>query len=701
MQPIKLNTGEELDPQVVNLMRSVREKESGGNYNAVGDHGTSTGAFQFQAPTWQRYAGEVLGDGNAEQSRGNQTKVAYTKMKKWKDAGKSPEWIAAAWNSGEGKAESGAWKTNKGTTTINGKELAYDTPQYVADVIAIAKRNKQKMQAEQGHQPQDVSQETAAPQEQGGHQPWFKYNEGDGALVAGAKALGNTPQSAGNFAKGLIQGVNPVNTVSNLSQASDEFGALKEQQGGFWNAVKATLKEVPKATYETLVPQGIRQAISGDVQGAAKTFTEDPFGQAAPVVLAAVGGAKGLDKKATKGQMKGYVENIAENVKNREPIPTKPVTKYSDMVDTGIQKTAGLITKPVGAIGGKIGDVAKNTSASLLSKFTGMNPETIAKVFSDPKNFSKLAREETSRGGLANEVKSAIDSRLDELKENGAGYDVIRKSGETVTVPPSLFADVLKENRLDLKGGKIKATTESTTRNPSDIKAIQTFYDTWAKRRNLSANEFLNMRSDLAELAKYDKLTGMGKTIKSQEMAATLRARANNLLRDQLTGLKALDDVYAPEVQFLKQVKKDFVDRDGNLKDNAPSRIANSPNKAELTNRLKKLIPDIEQRIEILKATEDIERAAGIKVGAYGTMAPAAIGLLTSGPVGAIIAQIIASPQNAVSILRAAGAVNKATLIPIIKTLKLIGGDVSTNNPKLPSPFTTAGLIGKNTEINQ
>ena len=697
MQPIKLNTGETLDPQVVNLMRSVREKESGGNYNAVGDNGTSTGAFQFQKPTWQRYAKDVLGDENAPQDKATQNKVAYGKMKKWKDEGKSPEWIAAAWNAGEGKANTGAWKTNKGTTTINGKAIAYDTPKYVADVIAIAKRNKQKMGGGQPQQ-EEVSQETNVTPEKGG--AWFKYNEGDSGLTAGLKALGNTPQSAGNFAKGIVQSVNPLNTVENVAQAGNEFGALKEQQGGFWNAIKATLKEVPKATYETLVPEGIRQAIAGDTQGAAKTFTEDPFGQAAPVVLTAIGGAKGIDKKVSQNTMKGYVGNIAENTKNRVPIP-KPSTVASDFVDSGISKTAGLITKPAGAVLGKVGDIVKDTGASMLSKFTGMNPETIGQVISNPKEFSKLAREETSRGGLANEVKSAIDSRLSDLKESGSGYDVIRKSNETVTVPPSLFTDVLKENRLDLKGGKIKATTESTTRNPSDIRAIQTFYDTWGKRRNLSANEFLNMRSDLAELAKYDKLTGMGKTIKSQEMAATLRTRANNLLRDQLTGLKALDDVYAPEVNFLKQVRKDFVDRDGNLKDNAPSRIANSPNKAELTNRLKKLIPDIEQRIEILKATEDIERAAGIKVGAYGTMAPAAIGLLTSGPVGAIIAQIIASPQNAVAILRAAGAVNKATLVPIIRTLKLIGGDITTNNQKLPSPLTTAGLIGKNTEINQ
>lgn len=142
MNPITLNTGEQLDPQAVRFMKAIRQKESGGNYNAVGDAGTSTGAFQFQAPTWKRYAKEVLGDENAAQDRANQNKVAYTKVKKWKDEGWSPEEIAAAWNAGEGKARNGAWKTNVGTTTINGKQIKYDTPSYVNEVIANAKRLK-------------------------------------------------------------------------------------------------------------------------------------------------------------------------------------------------------------------------------------------------------------------------------------------------------------------------------------------------------------------------------------------------------------------------------------------------------------------------------------------------------------------------------------------------------------------------------
>ena len=142
MNPTNSDTENKLDPSALNLMRAIRTKESGGNYNAVGDVGTSTGAFQFQEPTWKSYAKQVLGDENAQQTKANQNQVAYTKVKEWKDKGWSPEQVAAAWNSGEKRAQDGSWKDNVGDKTINGKTVHFDTPSYVNDVISIAKKSK-------------------------------------------------------------------------------------------------------------------------------------------------------------------------------------------------------------------------------------------------------------------------------------------------------------------------------------------------------------------------------------------------------------------------------------------------------------------------------------------------------------------------------------------------------------------------------
>lgn len=109
--------GVQLDPKVVKVMRAIRDVESGGNYNAVGDAGDAHGAFQYNektGPGWKNIAREYLGDENAPMDKANQNKATYYRIKKWKDEGKQPEEIAALWN--------GAHKDENGRYTYNAPE---------------------------------------------------------------------------------------------------------------------------------------------------------------------------------------------------------------------------------------------------------------------------------------------------------------------------------------------------------------------------------------------------------------------------------------------------------------------------------------------------------------------------------------------------------------------------------------------------
>lgn len=131
-------TGNDLAAQ--NLAKAIRQRESKGDFNAVGDAGTSHGGYQFQSGTWKTYAKDVLGDSNAEMTPSNQNAVAYGKIKKWKDDGKSAAEIAAMWNAGEAIGDK--WTTHIGDTKINGKVIHYDTPQYVKDVTDLYQQYK-------------------------------------------------------------------------------------------------------------------------------------------------------------------------------------------------------------------------------------------------------------------------------------------------------------------------------------------------------------------------------------------------------------------------------------------------------------------------------------------------------------------------------------------------------------------------------
>lgn len=133
-QTIKASDGTELDAGVVNLAKAIRQRESKGDYTAVGDAGTSKGAYQWQPNNFES-AAKQYGLDPADFSPKNQDKVAYYQVKALKDKGYTPAQVAASWNAGEGKVKDDAWKKNVGDTTINGKTIHYDTPAYVDSVV--------------------------------------------------------------------------------------------------------------------------------------------------------------------------------------------------------------------------------------------------------------------------------------------------------------------------------------------------------------------------------------------------------------------------------------------------------------------------------------------------------------------------------------------------------------------------------------
>ena len=87
----------QLDQKVVKVMSTIKKLESNGDYNAVGDNGTSHGAYQWQPNNFQNAAKEHNLDPN-DFSSANQNKVAYAQIKAYKDAGRTPEEIDALWN---------------------------------------------------------------------------------------------------------------------------------------------------------------------------------------------------------------------------------------------------------------------------------------------------------------------------------------------------------------------------------------------------------------------------------------------------------------------------------------------------------------------------------------------------------------------------------------------------------------------------
>src|SRR5258708_5460417 len=112
----------QLDPDAVNLAKSIRHVESGNDFQSEGKSG-EYGGYQFTEPTWNTYAKEAGINVPLRQSTPEQqNEVAYKKIKQWKDQGKNVGEISSMWNAGEGKPNAYL----EGNSGVNDKGVHYD-----------------------------------------------------------------------------------------------------------------------------------------------------------------------------------------------------------------------------------------------------------------------------------------------------------------------------------------------------------------------------------------------------------------------------------------------------------------------------------------------------------------------------------------------------------------------------------------------
>ena len=77
-----------IDPTIKNLVSAIGKAETGDPspdaYNKKGASG-EFGRYQFLPETYKQWAKESLGDENAPPTIENQNKIAYDKVKQWKE----------------------------------------------------------------------------------------------------------------------------------------------------------------------------------------------------------------------------------------------------------------------------------------------------------------------------------------------------------------------------------------------------------------------------------------------------------------------------------------------------------------------------------------------------------------------------------------------------------------------------------------
>ena len=178
--------------------------------------------------------------------------------------------------------------------------------------------------------------------------PTFPATEEETLLTAPLKTIGNIPSSAFQFAKGIVNFLNPLTTVKTAVALGEELGVGIEEMGGKKLAIE-TIKKIPKTTYEIAMPNFIKNLITGDIEEAQKTIINDPVGQIAPLLII----GRAVAGKAGKG---------AE-------------------FDRIMTMTAKPITIPVNYVADKMGQAVGKTGAATFGVSTGVGPQPIREAF--------------------------------------------------------------------------------------------------------------------------------------------------------------------------------------------------------------------------------------------------------------------------------------------------------------------------------
>lgn len=365
-----------VDQDALDLTHAIALQESGSNgkpnYNAVGDNGTSHGAYQWQSGNFEA-AAKAAGLDPTDMSPVNQDKVAYSEVLKDKQAGLDPGQIASKWNSGSPDN----WQNHSGTTIINGKAIHYDTPAYVKGV----QKYYQQIKGSQG-QTQGQSQ----TQQDGTQNIAQSAGQSGGFLSDVGNTLSDAFKGVGNVVSQTATGqINPLSgVIQGLGSAAGGVTGLINDVATHLPVVGGLVKGA-----EGLVGQGIG-ALAQTAPGQAVVGAGQQFAQAHPELAGDIGGAaniaglatgligggegliaakEGLGAAAAKGLLGDTVKAASDRAAFNEALDVVSPKATTAVLKKGIKAGRGALQGGVETVGPDARTIAAAKAASgIVSK---------------------------------------------------------------------------------------------------------------------------------------------------------------------------------------------------------------------------------------------------------------------------------------------------------------------------------------------
>lgn len=534
-----------LDPQLVDLTKSLRQVESGGNFQAKGKSG-EYGAYQFEPSTWAATAPKYGINVPLEQATPEQqTEVTYKTLESWKK--QHPDWnignYASAWNAGE-HAPNAYLENHAGT---NSQGVSYDTPKYAKDVATAYQAIKAQRGGQQSS-PLATPPGTAVAHAAGipGYAP---------PVAPQDLTVPNPATQGGSGGGGILQDLGNDFTGNSTKSFGDQATDAVKGVGNFlFPAVGDIYHDIKGDNSKT----GLQQL--GDVGSSllsASTLIPGVDAITAPLKAAELGGeaanvgsklAPSLIKNATLGGAYGVTGALGEGKTNAGDIAK------SGLVGAG---TGGAIGAVAGALGSKIGDVASEDASSRLTAQKD-RLKTLTKAFNE--NSSKTT----------NPIKTLEQNGLlKDLKVNGSKIDTngLTNPEYTGKLDNAItdFSDQASELVKGMQGGvpleEFKAEAENAIKNDPGIRGALDIPKSLALLDSKLESARLSYGDVLPYTAIDEIRAGMNKGFNPDELDTkrVIGNTARNFLYNGDGANTALKSAMANEAELIKA--KNFVQK--------------------------------------------------------------------------------------------------------------------------------------------
>lgn len=475
-----------------------------------------------------------------------------------------------------------------------------------------------------------------------------------GAVVAqAAQDLNEQAPVKAEIKEELVQRTNPLGAIGQDLIKTAGQGLKDVGQGLYTQAKEAIGVDENKA----VSGEGFTQAVQGGLSTVFSPITavlqNVPGGEKVAEILSKprewVGDA--YESAVTKA---GYDPSSPEFQQAKEQLMSAFDVGTLVLPQTKVGKAAIDATKTAVGTGLKTAGIgAKNITMEAFSKATGLKPETI-KTIADAPDKVKAVQDlglEMSKNNVFTTVKEAIDAKKTELSETGSQYKPIREVAAPVKLPDTFWSELLESQGLKYDGTNLIATSESKVRAPADLTALKNAISPYFNKTELTPNEFLNLRQDLSNAAKFET----GKTTAATTTSKQWRSDLNEL-RDQIPGLKELDAKFADQIQYLDEVQDLIYDNTGSLKPNALNSVNNLLGKGKEGKLayVEEIAPEIVADIKAIKALENVEASQG-KTFADLLRGGAGVYAVSSLNLPAALYYVLTSPKIATALIKTYG----------------------------------------------